>query len=136
LDSLLGEDLLDSELHMNDVEEFINYVNKNPTDWMFDMTNFNQATRSKISFELSFILKDNFVKLNYEKNRRMFIVGENMFGKRAYHPLSEEKLNTLIRMLRNVEFVDDGYYNTFRERDSQYWEAYNLDNTFLPEYIF
>ena len=39
-------------------------------------------------------------------------------------------------MLRNITFIDDGYLYTFRDRDQQYWEAYNLDNTFMPEYVY
>jgi type II secretory pathway component HofQ len=111
-------------------------VNKNPTDFMFNMRDYNQATRSEISKKLGQFISDVVMKLPYDNSRRIFIVGENSYGKRAYHPLSQDKLETLIRMMKNVEFFDDGFFNTFRERDSQYWEAYNLVNTFMPEFVY
>ena len=89
-------------------------VEANPLNWMFNLLNYESETRKEISYRLANFIENLFKKVTYSDKRRTFIVGENSYGKRAFHTLSTQKIQTLAARAER-EVPEYGDFRTVEE---------------------
>ena len=119
------------------VDEFMDDVRTNPFNWNLQHELYDTDVKREITRQLSLFIEHELMQENeYQKNKYAVITLINQYGKKATHRLNNENLRTLIQMLRTVNFIDDGYQQTFEEKDKLYWEEYNLSVDFIPKFIY
>ena len=109
------------------VDEFMEEIRQNPFNFMFQPELYDVDNRREIVGQLSLFNENELMQNNeYNKNKYAVIQLTNQYNKTATHKLDMRNLNTLLQMIRSMNFIDDGYEITFEGKDNLYWDEYNL----------